>query len=224
MEVFGYYGRFWSHSDIHNFGAFCLQSFMILLGPIFIAATMYMSLSRIALILNRVDLLGIRRSCSAKLFILGDVVTFCVQIAGLGLRATTSESVQETGRTVIIIGLIVQILLTAGYLLLAWKFYAKMCNLNATLLPPTSWRRHLVVLLVSTACLLLRNLVRTVEYAEGANGFVATHEVFLYLFDALPMAAISMMLLVCHPGRLKRNVGKLHGRFGDMALPMVSHL
>ena len=53
-------------------------------------------------------------------------------------------------------------------------------------------------------CLLVRNLVRAFEYLQGSNGFVITHEAFIYLFDALPMFLMMSILAFLNPARLIR--------------------
>jgi hypothetical protein len=53
--------------------------------------------------------------------------------------------------------------------------------------------------------MIVRSIVRAVEYLQGQGGFVISHEVFIYLFDALPMFLVMLLFAVIHPGRLVRN-------------------
>lgn len=198
---------------------------MLLLGPTFMAATMYVALARVGVFCKRTDLLLSRGRCS-KLFVIGDVICLLVQIGGLGLRVTTSTSLQNTGRVVLVVVLVLQMLLTVLYLGSVASFRAKVYNLDGAAQPQAKWERYLVVLMVSSGCLILRNLVRTVEFAQGPNGFVAVHEVFVYVCDGLPMVMMVGLLLVVHPGQVKKKMkrtlqgseGKVRGYDGEALL------
>jgi len=37
------------------------------------------------------------------------------------------------------------------------------------------------------------------EFVEGFHGFIILHEVFLYVFDAVPMAAVMVIFNVWYP-------------------------
>ena len=54
--------------------------------------------------------------------------------------------------------------------------------------------------------------MRLVEYAQGEGGFVLSHEVFIYLFDALLMFLAVVTFLVLHPSRLIRDAKGLGTR------------
>lgn len=68
--------------------------------------------------------------------------------------------------------------------------------------------KYFQALEVMTVLLAVRSLVRLVEYAQGFSGFVASHEVFIYLFDAVPMWIITFIFIVFHPQRLVREERK----------------
>ena len=46
---------------------------------------------------------------------------------------------------------------------------------------------------------MLRNVFRVVEYADGHTGYLMRHEVFVYVFDALPMFAVLLWYNWVHP-------------------------
>ncbi|KAK9427121.1 hypothetical protein V1505DRAFT_318104, partial [Lipomyces doorenjongii] len=49
---------------------------------------------------------------------------------------------------------------------------------------------------------LIRNLVRTIKYAQGQDGFISNHEAMFYIFDAFLMFLVFLIFVVVHPGRL----------------------
>jgi hypothetical protein len=40
---------------------------------------------------------------------------------------------------------------------------------------------------------MFRSIVRVAEFVQGFEGEIYTHEVFLFLFDAIPMAAVMVI-------------------------------
>lgn len=57
-------------------------------------------------------------------------------------------------------------------------------------------------LYLASAFIQVRNIVRIAEYIQGADGFVMSHEVFIYLFDAALMWLAITIFVVVHPGKL----------------------
>ncbi|KAG9668870.1 RTA1 protein, partial [Aureobasidium melanogenum] len=215
MEVGGLYGRFWGHSSKNNFKAYVLQALLLTPAPIFLAATMYMTLGRVIIALDAdKDHTLIRPRWLSKIFVLFDIVCFIVQIGGIGLQCTTSSSVQKTGRTVTIIGLIIQLVVFAYFILVAVVFHRR---LNAR---PTSvsvhhsicWIRHLRIMYTTSVLVLIRNIFRVAEYVEGSDGPIEHSEVYLYIFDSALMAGLMWAFVIVHPGRLLRAVKKLKNR------------
>ena len=57
--------------------------------------------------------------------------------------------------------------------------------------------------------MIVRSLVRTIEYLQGEGGYIIMHEVFLYVFDAALMAIVMGIFLVVYPGKLVREARRL---------------
>ena len=57
-----------------------------------------------------------------------------------------------------------------------------------------------MLLLVAATFIILRCVFRIIEFGQGHTGYLATHEVFLYLFDAVPMLGVQIMFHVIHAG------------------------
>lgn len=181
-----------------------------------------MALARIVVALDAQLLAPIRPRWLSKLFVMADIICFLVQVAGLGLRATTSLSVQQTGRSVLIAGLIIQCFVTAAFIIAVWRFAAKLSNRVASE-PIVPWKTHVHALGIVGGLLLLRNIVRCAEYGEGPTGYVASHEAFIYVLDGLPMLGVVAVLLFLHPGQLRRAIsrrapGKLSEAAGDQEI------
>ncbi|KAH0295431.1 RTA1-domain-containing protein, partial [Aureobasidium melanogenum] len=215
MEVGGMYGRFWGHSSKNDFRAYVLQALLLTPAPIFLAATMYMTLGRviIALDADKSQTL-IRPSWLSKIFVLFDIVCFVVQIGGIGMQSTTSLSVQKTGRTVTIIGLVIQLVVFAYFIVVALVFHRRMNARPTTISIHHSihWVRHLRIMYMTSVLVLIRNMFRVAEYIEGSDGPTGHSEVYLYIFDSALMAGLMWAFVIVHPGRLLRAIKKLKNR------------
>lgn len=60
----------------------------------------------------------------------------------------------------------------------------------------------MIVLSILSVVFIVRNAVRIVEFIQPSDGFIATHESMLYLFDGSFMLFAVLMLFVVHPGLL----------------------
>ncbi|USW58724.1 Putative RTA-like protein [Septoria linicola] len=204
MEAFGYYGRFWLSQSPSNFKAYVLYDLLVLPAPIFLAATMYMSLSRMVVALDAAELSPIRPNWLGKIFVLGDVLCFLVQLSGTGMTITIDAKMQDIGRIVVVVGLVFQILVFICFIWVVAIFYRR-CKSQAGA-DGLHWKRFIVALLAASMCIVLRNLVIGIGHAQGGSGHVSSHEVFAYLFEAVPIFAVVALLLVFHPGRLQKSV------------------
>ena len=46
---------------------------------------------------------------------------------------------------------------------------------------------------------MVRSVVRVIEYIQGTNGYILSHEVFLYVFDATLMFIAIAIFVLWHP-------------------------
>ena len=112
----------------------------------------------------------------------------------------------KIGQDTILIGLFVQLLLFSLFLVVGILFhrrYSAALALNPSLagsrLP---WRKHLRTLYAASALILLRSVFRVVEYIMGNDSFLLRNEVFLYVFDAVLMLGVMVLVNLVHPGEI----------------------
>ena len=84
VEVIGYAGRAYSAREAPDFtlGPYITQSLLLLLGPSFFAASIYMILGRIIRLTGGESHSPIRPTRLTKIFVLGDVLSFFAQSGG----------------------------------------------------------------------------------------------------------------------------------------------
>jgi hypothetical protein len=61
------------------------------------------------------------------------------------------------------------------------------------------WQRYLSILYLASGLIMVRSVFRIVEYVQGGHGYLLSHEVFLYLFDATLMLVLVGVFAVWHP-------------------------
>lgn len=84
VEWVGYIGRAWSAKQTPDWTLtpYIIQSVLLLVAPALFAASIYMELGRIILLLDGDKQSIIRRTWLTKLFVLGDISSFMVQSTG----------------------------------------------------------------------------------------------------------------------------------------------
>lgn len=239
-------------------GPYIIQSTLLLIAPALFAASIYMELGRVILLVRGQRFALIRVNWMTKIFVAGDVLSFLMQASGMpssflpsrrfnavefepnampcnrmkqmltqsgaGLMVTAasggSSDSASMGNNVIIGGLFVQIIFFGFFLLSAVVFQRRfIVHGGGDHLP---WRRHMFALHTSSVLILIRSIVRVVEYVQGTDGFVMSNEVFIYVFDGLLMCVMMVIFAVVHPSevthllrREKMMMGRGYGVDGE---------
>ncbi|CAI4557894.1 CCT_1a_G0028300.mRNA.1.CDS.1 [Saccharomyces cerevisiae] len=194
MEIVGYIARAVSSSNTKEIAPYVIQAVLLLIAPALYAATIYMLFGRLLNVMRCESLMIVSSRFGTSFFVFGDVVSFCLQAAGGGLMATVNG--RTTGSNLITAGLVIQIVFSGfsssmssdshtvlrGFALLP-SYIEKMVVLNLTLM-------------LSSILIMVRSIVRLVEFVEGYDGFIISHEYFIYVFDAVPMLLAAIVFIV----------------------------
>ncbi|KAF3800916.1 Protoporphyrin uptake protein 1 [Colletotrichum gloeosporioides] len=183
-DTFGHLGRAWAGSAPLSPKPFMLQLMLILVAPVFISATIYITLGRL-----KESLLGHpRRKCSpTSIFILTDII-------------------MEIGGHVVLGGLLFQLFVLVVYFALVVRFQRAT---QREVIYVEHWRRYLWTLVISVVAVWVRNLVRAAEFGQGWYGFVNQHEAMMYIFDSFLMFSVMVAFAVFHPGQLNDSQGSM---------------
>ncbi|KAJ5167208.1 uncharacterized protein N7482_005989 [Penicillium canariense] len=192
FQIVGYICRVVARNDLTSVTVYALQSVLILLAPPLYAASVYMVLGRTVTYLRAGNLSLIRVRWMTKIFVSGDVFSFLLQSAGGGLMAAGTAFF--------------------GFFVIVAAIFHVRINEHPT---PKSrheraetsvqgWRQRnwvtvLLALYVVSALILIRCIFRLVEYKDGFDGYIMTHEAFGYIFDALLMFIAMVVMNVYHP-------------------------
>ncbi|KAK8189381.1 putative RTA1 domain protein [Phyllosticta capitalensis] len=208
FEAVGYVGRAMNATDDKgdwSINAYIIQSMLILLGPPFFAASIYMILGRIIRLTNGESHSVVRAKWITKIFVLGDVLSFLTQSGGGGILAKAkSLDEQKTGEHVIIVGLIIQVLFFGFFIIASGLFHYRINAYPTTRSQVINvpWQRYLYILYFASILILWRSIYRLAEYIQGAQGTLQKHEVYLYVFDATLMFLTCIVFNIFHPSSI----------------------
>jgi hypothetical protein len=123
---------------------------------------------------------------------------------GGGIMASGTVSAMHTGEHIIIGGLVVQLLFFGCFVITGAIFHIRMRKVPTTKICSGSipWERQLFALYGASILILIRSIFRLIEYAQGNDGYLISHEVFLYIFDSVFMLATMVLLSWIHPSEV----------------------
>lgn len=145
---------------------------------------------------DRLSLLPVR--WVTRIFVFGDVVSFTLQAGGGGVQACGTLQLFAVGEKMIIVGLFIQIVVFGFFVATAVLFHHRVTKTPTQVAMDRKipWQRHLWVLYITSAIILVRSIFRVVEYLQGNGGYLISHEIFLYVFDTILMAAVMTIFAI----------------------------
>ncbi|OHW90248.1 RTA1 domain protein [Colletotrichum incanum] len=205
MQVIGYAARAKSGNESPDWtlGPYIIQAILLLVAPALYAATIYMELGRIISVIDGEGHALIRKEWMTKLFVTGDVLSFFLQGGGGGYQASGTLEALDNGAKIIIAGLFVQLICFGFFIVIAVAFHR---SINSA---PTGrsnsgipWRKHMMALYLGSFLIMVRSIFRAVEYLQGFDGYILSHEAYLYIFDAVLMFLVMVLFNVVHPAEI----------------------
>ena len=115
----------------------------------------------------------------------------------------------KIGQWVIIAGLCVQLMFFGAFVLTSLIFHINIIR-KPTIesertmdkhgsIWPRDWKGLLFACYSASVLILIRSVYRLIEFVQGNNGYVISHEVFLYVFDAAMMFSVMVVMNGLHP-------------------------
>ncbi|KAH7259175.1 RTA1 like protein-domain-containing protein [Fusarium redolens] len=206
FETIGYAGRVWSHFDKLSVGGFVLQAIPILVAPALFAASIYMILGRLIRTVGAAHLSLVPVKWVTRIFVTGDVIAFSLQAGGGGIQSAGTLDLYNLGEKIIIAGLFVQIVVFGFFVVTSILFHTRLLKSPTTesLRGDVPWARYLYVLYATSFLILVRSIFRVVEYLQGNKGYLISHEVYLYVFDAILMALVMLIFMIWYVKHLQK--------------------
>ncbi|KAL8792533.1 MAG: hypothetical protein Q9195_004903 [Heterodermia aff. obscurata] len=190
-----------------------MQIVCLTIAPAFIAAGIYLTLSRIVITFGPQNS-PIKPKSYPRIFIPCDVASLFLQAAGGGIASVASNENKSPnlGDHIMVAGLAFQVLTLAIFICLCTDFAIKTVRRmqamgNAALDPAHAkmrssivFRSFLVALSFATLCIFIRSIYRVAELAEGWEGaLIKNQNLFIGLEGAMVIVAV-LALNAFHPG------------------------
>ncbi|KAB8227667.1 hypothetical protein ETB97_012168 [Aspergillus alliaceus] len=199
MMALGYLCRAISAKSPTSLGPYIGQSLLILLPPSLYAATIYMVYGRIVQCTRRPELSIISPTRVTKVFVVGDVLAFILQCSGGGMMAISGLG--SIGEKLLVFGLFVQLLFFGFFLFVSVKFALRIRRTPSKVMEGP-WKTLLYILYAMAALIIFRCVYRIVEFVQGHDGYLVSHELYMYLFDTLPMLVVQLLFHRWQPYRM----------------------
>ncbi|KAH1368735.1 hypothetical protein KXX63_008569 [Aspergillus fumigatus] len=215
FQVTGYGCRAASHFLGTSTTLYAIQTLLVLLAPTLYAASIYMILGRVIRYLHAERLSPVPVKWMTKTFVAGDILSFILQGAGGGVMSAGSANSHDIGTYIILAGLAVQLLFFGGFVFVAFVFHFRFSSsqgagTSGNVPWVKSWNGLLWVLYLVSALILIRSAFRMVEFAQGFDGYLIRHEIFMYVFDTALMFVLMVVMNTVHPsGVLSAGKGEL---------------
>jgi hypothetical protein len=123
--------------------------------------------------------------------------------------ASDTISAMNTGERITIGGLAVQLVFFSVFIIASTIFHHRIRRnptqrLMGTNLAPHSWHKAtsetvMLGLYVASILILIQSIFRLIEYAQGNDGYLISHEVFMYVFDSTLMLITMIAMSICQP-------------------------
>lgn len=128
---------------------------------------------------------------------------------GGGIMAAGTADALATGEHIVIGGLVIQIIMFSLFIVTAGVFHKRMASRPTSTVRDRNirWALYLKVLYTVSLLIMVRSVFRLIEYAQGNDGYLMSHEVFMYLFDSLLMFAAMVLMAWYHPSEINALLG-----------------
>lgn len=214
LEVLGYAGRLWSWYQPFNENGFLIQIVCLTIAPAFLAAGLYLTLSRIVMTFGAANS-RIKPMSYPRIFIPCDVISLMLQAAGGGIASAASHTNKNpaVGDHIMVAGLAFQVITLFVFICLSADFAIRTINryrklgatdafdqAHANLRKSKRFQGFLLALAFSTLCIFTRSVYRVAELSEGWTGhLIETQKYFIGLEGAIVSTAV-LALNLFHPG------------------------
>lgn len=185
-----------------------MQTLCILVAPALIAASIYMVLGRLVLVVRAEHYTPIRPTWMTKIFVLGDLISFIVQVMGAGMLTNNFSR----GKTIILVGLVAQLIffgLFVGIAVLIWRRMSRTPTTAALHMDSRhrsgrfnwfrGWEGVMRIIFMTSALVFVRSVFRFVEFTGSEDSPLQKSEAYIYVCDSTLMLGVLAVLAIFHP-------------------------
>lgn len=125
-----------------------------------------------------------------------------IQDPGAGLLSSGNSDSINAGQNIVVGGLVVQVVFFGLFVIAGCMFHLRLRKLPTSKSYGTPWEKHMISLYLVSMMIFIRSIIRVAEYAQGFDGYVFSHEAFLYGFDGLVMWCAMVVMNWVHPSEV----------------------
>jgi tellurite resistance protein TehA-like permease len=100
------------------------------------------------------------------------------------------------------VGLALQIVIFGLFVIAGAIFHFRIRKSPTPKSKNLPYQKHMFSLYFVSILIFIRSIVRLVEYAQGWDGYILSHEWYLYIFDALLMFTAMVVMAYIHPSEV----------------------
>ncbi|KAL8835185.1 MAG: hypothetical protein Q9170_003431 [Blastenia crenularia] len=215
MEALAYWARAYNSKNLKNFTSFSTAYFLVMLGPSVLAAGLYQTFGRLLYYTvptshRTFRSLLIPARFIAPFFVIFDVVSFFIQLIGLGIIVQNIKKndvdAQKKGIDILRIGLILQTLVFGAFAVLAMRIVLISKRWQFAWPDDGRWKRLGWVVVLGSSLITFRAIYRIFEFTiNNMDNYIANHEWPIYALDAIPMLILIVSFSLYHPGKYLPN-------------------
>ncbi|KAF7188887.1 Efflux pump himE [Pseudocercospora fuligena] len=207
IQSIGYIGRILMYINPWNTTGFTIQIALLIIGPAFISASIYLTLKHFVLAFGeRYSILKAKFYTWG--FITADVISIVLQAAGGAIAASGQEpDTQQLGGDVMLAGIVWQVVSLAGFGGLGSLYFVRVLRNREELsgeqiriAKEKKFRAFLVGIGLAYTTILIRCIYRIPELASGWRGELMRCEVDFVVLDSVMTAVAVVVLTFLHPG------------------------
>ncbi|KAI9902528.1 hypothetical protein N3K66_001880 [Trichothecium roseum] len=203
FEVGGYAARAASQDMTDQLAPYIAQYMLILVAPGLFAASVYMILGRVILSVQGEAHSPVAPRGLTRTFVWGDVLSFLTQVAGGSLQSMKKVD-PKIGERVVLGGLVLQILVFAGFAAVALVWHRRMRRepTAASASAAGRWESVMLMLYGVGSLVMVRCVFRVLEYGMGRDAYLLRNEWTMFVFDSALMVVAVGVFAWWYPGRL----------------------
>ncbi|RSL51444.1 hypothetical protein CEP54_011403 [Fusarium duplospermum] len=208
-ETVGYISRVLLNGNPFSRDYFLWYLITLTIGPVFIAAAIYLTLGRLVVVHGE-SISRIKPRTYTTFFLGCDIVSLVVQAVGGGIAASTPVTNQhmiDVGTNILVAGLSIQVACLFAFSACSLEFFWRVRRNTelrnpefADLVQSKKFKMFLFALFGATACLFIRTVFRSVELSEGFAGKLANQEIEFMILDGVMVILACISLTIFHPG------------------------
>ncbi|KAF8855425.1 RTA1-domain-containing protein [Acephala macrosclerotiorum] len=207
LEIIGEVGRVEMHFNPFLKEWFLLYLIPLTIGPIFIAAAIYLCLARLVVVYGE-HLSAMKPRSYTLIFCCCDFISLVIVAVG-GAKAALADThvAVRRGSNIMVAGLAIQVVSLLLFMTLSLEFayrcYRRRAELSLKhrdLYTSQRFKIFLACLTISTLTLFTRSIFRVAELSSGFGGHLANDEVSYMILEGAMVVIASVLLTVMHPG------------------------